>query len=52
MTKHTVTIQLEAPENQSDMADIVRDAFPEATSITVDSEDGTSETIFVRKNNA
>lgn len=49
----TIRIQIKANHSAEEAyalyADIVRDAFPEAVSITVDSEDGTSETIYTRK---
>lgn len=51
--KTTIRIEIEMkPEifdEFSRIKDAARDAFPDATSITVESEDGTSETIYTRK---
>lgn len=44
----TITIKLAGEETQREILDAARDAFPDATSICVESEDGTSETILVR----
>lgn len=55
MTKYTIRIEVPVylgsateREVQKKCLDDARDAFPEASSICVESEDGTSETIFVR----
>ena len=45
---HDVTF--DTNEGISGMLDKARDAFPEATNICVESEDGTSETILRKKN--
>lgn len=47
--KTTIRIEVETDETQCSIIDNLRDAFPEATSITVESEDGTSETVYTRK---
>jgi hypothetical protein len=59
MTHYTIRVQLEAPEaidlprerdgTLGKLLDKSRATFPEATSITVESDDGTSETIYTRK---
>lgn len=45
----TIHIQLDAEETQREILDAARDAFPDATSICLESEDGTSETIYTGK---
>ncbi len=45
----TITIKLDTDETQSEILESARGWFPEATSICVESEDGTSETIYTRK---
>lgn len=50
MPKNTIRIELSTDETQRTILDAARDAFPEATSICVESEDGTSETILRKKN--
>ena len=48
----TITIKLDTDdtdETQSKTFDAARATFPNATSITIESEDGTSETIYTRK---
>ncbi len=42
----TITIQLDTDETQGEILESVRGRFPDATSICVESEDGTSETIY------
>lgn len=47
--KTTIRIEVETDETQGELLDSARIKFPDATSITVESEDGTSETIYTRK---
>lgn len=54
MTKYTIRIEIpvyleNAEGEMGKCLDKARDAFPEASSICVESEDGTSETIFTRR---
>lgn len=45
--KTTIRIEVEDTEKSLvGIAEAIRNAFPEATSITVESEDGTSETVY------
>jgi len=51
--KTTIRIEVEMKHEIFDefsrIKEAARSAFPEATSITVESEDGTSETVYTRK---
>jgi hypothetical protein len=48
--KTTITIKLETTETQGELLDAAREAFGAvAVSIAIESEDGTSETIYTRK---
>jgi hypothetical protein len=47
--KTTIRIVIETDDKQGLILEAVRMQFPQATSITVESDDGTSETIYTRK---
>lgn len=47
--KTTIRIEIDVDETQGELLDAARLKFPDATSITVESEDGTSETTYTRK---